>query len=277
MGYTAESEDMYYSWYGKDYRQYLLLGVVIAIIFFITAILFNSLRQPLAIVFIIPVSYIGVFLTFYWFRLNFDQGGFASFVLLCGITVNASIYILNEYNSLRRRFPRLAPLRAYVKAWNAKVVPIFLTVVSTILGFIPFMVGTDKEASGSLGSGHHWGAGDVCHRHLSLPARVCVAEKGYPGQAAQKCRSKVVFGFLVRKCPVSGEGWVKLPDVVASYPGRTSVVPWSVLVRSYRPKKTGQKCVQSTGKMRVGNGCPGVSAHRRPTSSWCGACRRKCG
>ena len=28
--------------------------------------------------------------------LNFDQGGFASFVLLCGITVNASIYILNE-------------------------------------------------------------------------------------------------------------------------------------------------------------------------------------
>ena len=28
--------------------------------------------------------------------LNFDQGDFASFVLLCGITVNASIYILNE-------------------------------------------------------------------------------------------------------------------------------------------------------------------------------------
>ncbi len=146
MGYTAESESMYYMWGGKDYRQYLLLGVVIAIIFFITAILFNSLRQPLAIIFIIPVSYIGVFLTFYWFRLNFDQGGFASFVLLCGITVNASIYILNEYNSLRRRFPHLAPLRAYVKAWNAKVVPIFLTVVSTILGFIPFMVGTDREA-----------------------------------------------------------------------------------------------------------------------------------
>lgn len=37
-------------------------------------------------------------------------------------------------------------LRAYTKAWNAKILPIFLTVVSTILGFIPFMVGTDKEA-----------------------------------------------------------------------------------------------------------------------------------
>ena len=60
--------------------------------------------------------------------------------------MNASIYILNEYNAVRRRFPKLVPVRAFVKAWNAKIVPIFLTVVSTILGFIPFMVGTGKEA-----------------------------------------------------------------------------------------------------------------------------------
>ena len=146
MGYTAEAEADRWTWGKKENRQYLLLLVVIAIIFFTTSILFNSLKQPLAIIFVIPVSYIGVFLTFYWFRLNFDQGGFASFVLLCGITVNASIYILNEYNSIRRRFPRLSALRAYTKAWNAKVLPIFLTVVSTILGFIPFMVGTQKEA-----------------------------------------------------------------------------------------------------------------------------------
>lgn len=146
MGYTAESDSSSWSWGKKDNKQYLFLLVVIAIIFFTTAILFNSLKQPLAIIFVIPVSYIGVFLTFYWFGLNFDQGGFASFVLLCGITVNASIYILNEYNGIRRRYPRLSSLRAYTKAWNAKIVPIFLTVVSTILGFIPFMVGTEKEA-----------------------------------------------------------------------------------------------------------------------------------
>ena len=146
MGYTAQSERESWGWGKKDNKQYLLLLVVIAIIFFTAGILFNSLKQPLAIIFIIPVSYIGVFLTFYWFKLNFDQGGFASFVLLCGITVNASIYILNEYNAIRRRHPRMSALRAYTKAWNAKILPIFLTVVSTILGFIPFMVGTDKEA-----------------------------------------------------------------------------------------------------------------------------------
>lgn len=146
MGYTAEAVPFFVSWTNKDNSQYLLLLVVVAIIFFITGVLLNSFKQPLAIIFVIPVSYIGVFFTFYWFNLNFDQGGFASFVLLCGITVNASIYIINVYNNIRKRYPRLSSARAYVKAWNAKVIPIFLTVVSTILGFIPFMVGTSKEA-----------------------------------------------------------------------------------------------------------------------------------
>ena len=146
MGYMAEDDQQSWSWGRSNNKQYGLLLVVIAIIFFTTSILFNSLKQPLAIIFVIPISYIGVFLTFFLFGLNFDQGGFASFVLLCGITVNASIYIMNEYNTIRSRFPKLPAVRAYVKAWNCKIIPIFLTVVSTILGFIPFMVGTGKEA-----------------------------------------------------------------------------------------------------------------------------------
>ena len=146
MGYKAEDDGNGWWWGEDDNKQYLLLLIVIGIIFFTTSILFNSLKQPLAIIFVIPISYIGVFLTFYLFGLNFDQGGFASFVLLCGITVNASIYILNEYNAVRRRYPMLKPVVAYVKAWNAKIIPIFLTVVSTILGFIPFMLGENKEA-----------------------------------------------------------------------------------------------------------------------------------
>ncbi|MDD2476805.1 MAG: efflux RND transporter permease subunit [Dysgonamonadaceae bacterium] len=146
MGYTAQQESSGWGWGSKDNKQYWLIGLLIVIIFFTTSVLFNSIKQPLAVIFIIPVSFIGVFLTFYWFNLNFDQGGFASFILLSGITVNASIYILNEYNMIRKYRPLLSPMRAYLKAWNAKIVPIFLTVVSTILGFIPFMVGFNKEA-----------------------------------------------------------------------------------------------------------------------------------
>ena len=156
MGYTVESDSMYWAWGQKENKQYLLLLIVIAIIFFISSILFNSLKQPLAIIFVIPISYIGVFLTFFSFGLSFDQGGFASFVLLCGITVNASIYVLNEYNAIRRNFPNLSPLRAYTKAWNVKIIPIFLTVVSTILGFVPFLIGEETPfwfplAAGTIG------------------------------------------------------------------------------------------------------------------------------
>lgn len=157
LGYSIEGQDYNYSWGKKDRQQYWLLALIVGIIFFTTSILFNSLKQPLAIIFEIPVSYIGVFLTFYLWRLNFDQGGFASFVLLCGITVNASIYILNEYNNQRRLHPDMPAMKAYTKAWNIKIIPIFLTVISTILGFIPFMVGSVKEgfwfplAAGTIG------------------------------------------------------------------------------------------------------------------------------
>ncbi len=147
LGYTAKSDEMtYWSWSQDDGSSYWLLLLVIAIIFFTTSILFNSLVQPLAIIFTIPISFIGVFLVFYFTHINFDQGGFASFILLCGITVNASIYLLNEYNALRERYPSRRPLDLYLKAWNTKIFPIFLTVVSTILGFIPFMVGQGKES-----------------------------------------------------------------------------------------------------------------------------------
>lgn len=145
-GYRARSEMGGYRWRSEDNSQYLLLLLVAAVIFVVTSILFNSLRRPFAILFVIPISYIGVFLTFWLFELNFDQGGFAAFILLCGITVNAGIYLIDEYASLRCSRPRLSPTRAYLKAWNTKIVPILLTVLSTILGFIPFMVGTTKEA-----------------------------------------------------------------------------------------------------------------------------------
>jgi multidrug efflux pump subunit AcrB len=157
LGYAAESEGQNYYWNKKDNQQYLLIALIILIIFFMTSILFNSFKQPLAIIFIIPVSYIGVFLTFYFFKLNFDQGGFASFVLLCAITINSGIYIINEYNRIKTGKPAMKPIKAYIKAWNIKIFPIFLTIISTILGFLPFMIGLEREgfwfplAAGTIG------------------------------------------------------------------------------------------------------------------------------
>jgi multidrug efflux pump subunit AcrB len=156
MGYRAVIHRIEWGWGQENQRQYLFLGLLIIIIFFTTSILFNSVKQPFAVIFVIPVSFIGVFITFYLFSLNFDKGGYASFILLSALTVNASIYILNEYNRLRKLRPNLSPLRAYIKAWNAKIIPIFLTVTSTMLGFTPFIVGVREAfwfplAAGTIG------------------------------------------------------------------------------------------------------------------------------
>ncbi len=158
-GYTVESDE--YKWNGadKDYSSYGILGVIVMIIFFLSAILFNSLLDPMAIIAIIPISYVGIFLTFQIFDLRFDQGGFASFILLSGITVNAAIYVIYE---MRRRGEgssrgsRLSKAN-YLRAFRAKAGPIVLTVISTVLGFIPFLAGTEKEsfwyalAAGTIG------------------------------------------------------------------------------------------------------------------------------
>ena len=144
MGYSIKTDSSYWSWGRDNKKQYYLLLLIFVIIYFMSSILFNSLKQPFAVIFVIPISFIGIFLTFYLFKLRFDQGGFAAFVLLCGLAVNANIYVLNEYNNIRQRW-KISPLKAYIKAWDAKISPIFLTVISTVLGFIPFMVG-HKEA-----------------------------------------------------------------------------------------------------------------------------------
>lgn len=145
MGYTIKEPDRE-DWQPTEKNQYLLILLVVTIIWFITSILFNSTKQSLAVIFVIPVAFVGVFLTFYQFGLNFDQGGFSSFVLLSGITVNACIYIIDEYNNIMKRRPNYDPMRAYLKSWNAKITPVFLTTISTMLGFIPFMIGEHKEA-----------------------------------------------------------------------------------------------------------------------------------
>lgn len=134
LGYTIDTPHGGYRWSDTSAGNYWLLALVIAIIFFITAILFNSLRLPLIIIAMIPLTFIGVFLVFYFTGMNFDQGGFASFILLAGITVNSAIYLLSEY---RRTHD-------YIRAFRRKITPIMLTVLSTILGFIPFMIGRES-------------------------------------------------------------------------------------------------------------------------------------
>lgn len=133
IGYKVKK----YTWRGWGYEKkkpVMLLVIAFLIIYFVCAVLLESLLQPLCIIIMVPISFIGVFLSFYLFDFNFDQGGFASFILLAGIVVNAGLYIVNDFNQCRK-----SHVKNYIKSFNYKIIPIMLTIVSTILGLIPFV------------------------------------------------------------------------------------------------------------------------------------------
>jgi multidrug efflux pump subunit AcrB len=145
LGYSAKNGRNYNYWNYDEKSQYGLLFLVMVIIYFICAILLESLLQPLAVIATIPLSFIGVFLSFALFKFPFDQGGYASMVLLCGLSVNSALYILNDYNNYRRQRPSGSHLKYYMKAYNHKITPVLLTILSTSLGLIPFLIGGREE------------------------------------------------------------------------------------------------------------------------------------
>ncbi len=139
-GYSHERVEL--NWNSeKTRRQYALIILILLMVFVICAATFESIRLPLSIILIIPLSFIGIFITFSWGEFYFDQGGYASFILLAGIVVNATIFIMVEainYRSLNWN-------KSIIKACSVKFIPILLTIVSTCLGLIPFLIDGQKE------------------------------------------------------------------------------------------------------------------------------------
>ena len=136
------------NWYQDEGTQYWLILVIVLIFYFMCSILFESFRLPFVIITLIPVSFIGTFLTFYFSGVKFGTGGFASLVLLSGLVVNAGIYIINEYNNQTAacKAQALPRVNLYVKAYNHKIIPVFLTTLSTVLGLVPFLIDGQEEA-----------------------------------------------------------------------------------------------------------------------------------
>ncbi|MFA5849397.1 MAG: efflux RND transporter permease subunit [Bacteroidales bacterium] len=144
LGFKAGSGNP--GWFFDNATYFWVLFIIIAIIYLICAILFESIVQPLIIILLIPISFIGLFLTFYFTEFTFDQGGLAALIMLSGISVNAGIYIINQYNIQRKyQHGRRSSLSDFIKAYNHKIIPIMLTILSTVLGLIPFLFDGKNE------------------------------------------------------------------------------------------------------------------------------------
>ena len=137
MGFRVGNDESY-GWWSEQKQRTVLIFVVVLVIFMICASMFESFKVPLMIVLLIPVSFMGLFLAYPIFGVTFDQGGYAAMIMLCGITVNAGIYLTSEYRTIAAATGRHG-LKTYIKAYNRKIVPTMLTILSTVLGLVPFL------------------------------------------------------------------------------------------------------------------------------------------
>lgn len=121
-------------------EQYWLIALCLLITCWLMTILFESLWRPLAMLLaLMPFTLTVVFLAFYLVGIPFGTGGLAALVLLCGLVINAAIYIMSQYDLIRKN-NTVSPFRAYLQAYNHKIVPVILTILSTVLSLIPFLL-----------------------------------------------------------------------------------------------------------------------------------------
>lgn len=116
----------------------------LAMVYVILAWLFNSYGQPLVVMLVIPFAVIGV--TWGHLLLGFDLTflSIIGFVALSGIVVNDSLILVSFYNM--QRAADWSVYESLIHAGRARLRPILLTTITTVLGLTPLMLEQSFQA-----------------------------------------------------------------------------------------------------------------------------------
>ncbi len=113
--------------------------IAVLLIYMVLSSQFNDYFQPLIIISAVPFAIIGVVMGLFITRTVFTVGSFMAVVGLAGVAVNDSLLII-EFINVRRRMGR--SLRdAVIEACAARMRPVLITTVTTILGLLPMAIG----------------------------------------------------------------------------------------------------------------------------------------
>ena len=119
----------------------MLLSVLL--VWMITSALFESWTRPILVLFALPMALIGVGVGIYLSGASFNKGGYASLLLLMGISVNNAILLVHNISCALKARPS-SPIDAVVRAGFQWLRPIFITTLTTVAGFLPLMLHGDR-------------------------------------------------------------------------------------------------------------------------------------
>jgi hydrophobic/amphiphilic exporter-1 (mainly G- bacteria), HAE1 family len=137
---TGEQQKM------KESFSSLAFALILAIllVYMIMAAEFESLWQPLLIMFTVPLSLIGVAICLFITRTSLSVVAYLGIIMLGGIAVNNGIVLIELVNSLRKE--GYSAEEAVLEAARTRLRPILMTSGTTILGLVPLALGIGEGA-----------------------------------------------------------------------------------------------------------------------------------
>ena len=141
VGFGSEAEEQARAF--KQLQTMLILAIIL--VYAVMASQYESLRDPLVIMFSVPLAAIGVVLALKLTGTTFSLQAYIGVIMLAGIVVSNAILLVDYTNVLRRR--DLMPLRKAVEiAGRTRLRPILMTSLATILGLVPMSLGIGEGA-----------------------------------------------------------------------------------------------------------------------------------
>lgn len=133
----------------ESFRDLILVFILaVVLVYMVMAAQFESLKQPFIIIFTVPLSLIGVVFALLLTGRHINMTSLIGVIILAGIVVNNAIVLIDFINQLREKgIPRN---EAIIKAGPARLRPILMTTLTTVLGLIPLSLGIGE--GGELGA-----------------------------------------------------------------------------------------------------------------------------
>ncbi len=122
--------------------QELLVSMQLAIVlvYMVLASHYESVRDPLVVLFSVPLAIVGVTLMLFLTETTFNVQSYIGCIMLAGIVVNNAILLVNQINLIRSR-TNVSVNKAIVMAGRRRLRPILMTACTTILGMLPMSLG----------------------------------------------------------------------------------------------------------------------------------------
>jgi len=124
----------------------------IILIYLIMVVLYNSLTDPLIVLFSIPLAMIGAFLALALTLHNLDIFSIIGLIVLIGLVAKNAILLVDFTNKIRRD-KGVSTYQALIEAGKDRMRPILMTTFAMIFGMLPIALGSGDGAEMKNGMG----------------------------------------------------------------------------------------------------------------------------